>query len=159
MSAPALVDLAPRLDDPELAALLSHSVGFPTPEKLQVIANCYRTEATWRLLGIEEDGAVVGCIGIMLETEDRDCAVIRHIAVAPQCRGRGIGRLMIEAVCADFRLRQLMAETDAEAVEFYRRCGFEVASLGERYPGVERFRCVKHLKNTQMSDFCEKSDI
>ena len=150
MSTLALVDLVPRLGNPELAALLLHSIGFPTPEKLQAIAVRYRTEASWRLLGVEKDGVVVGCIGIVLETEDR--AVIRHIAVAPQCRGRGIGRLMIETVCAQFRLRRLMAETDAEAVEFYRRCGFEVASLGERYPGVERFRCVMHLKSNQKSD-------
>lgn len=39
-------------------------------------------------------------------------------------------------------LHHLDAETDADAVDFYRRCGFAVESLGERYPGVERFRCT-----------------
>lgn len=35
----------------------------------------------------------------------------------------------------------MTAETDAEAAGFYRACGFQVRSLGEKYPGVERFAC------------------
>ncbi len=149
MSPSALVDLAPRLDDPDVAALLSYSIGFPTPEKLQAISVRYRTEAGWKLVGVEEDGTVAGCIGIMLASDHH--ALIRHIAVAPHCRGRGIGRRMIETVWAQFQLRQLSAETDADAVGFYRRCGFEATSLGERYPGVERFQCVKNL-STRMHE-------
>jgi ribosomal protein S18 acetylase RimI-like enzyme len=34
----------------------------------------------------------------------------------------------------------MVAETDNEAVEFYRATGFRVTSLGEKYPGVERYR-------------------
>ena len=33
------------------------------------------------------------------------------------------------------------AETDKDAVDFYRKLGFSVTSLGEKYPGVERFHC------------------
>jgi GNAT superfamily N-acetyltransferase len=138
-----LVDLVPRLSDPGILALLSYSIGFPTPEKLQAVAVRYRTDAAWRLLGVEEGGTVVGCIGI--EHDTGAAAVIRHIAVTPLHRGRGIGRLMIETVGDQFLLRRLCAETDADAVAFYRRCGFEVISLGEKYPGTERFRCVKNL--------------
>ena len=29
-----------------------------------------------------------------------------------------------------------------DAVEFYRKLGFSIESLGEKYPGVERFRCT-----------------
>jgi len=35
----------------------------------------------------------------------------------------------------------IVAETDYEAVDFYRRYGFVITSLGEKYPGVERFLC------------------
>jgi len=35
----------------------------------------------------------------------------------------------------------IVAETDHEAVDFYRRYGFFITSLGEKYPGVERFLC------------------
>ncbi|NYE04281.1 ribosomal protein S18 acetylase RimI-like enzyme [Bacillus niacini] len=33
------------------------------------------------------------------------------------------------------------AETDSDAVEFYRKYGFKITSLGEKYPGVERLLC------------------
>ena len=49
---------------------------------------------------------------------------------------------MISQLLAEYNPDTLMAETDQEAVEFYRNTGFVVYSLGELYPGVERFRCV-----------------
>lgn len=56
--------------------------------------------------------------------------------------GRGIGRAMIAQTSARFGLSELAVETDTEAVEFYKRCRFEVQSLGEKYAGIERFYCV-----------------
>jgi len=38
-------------------------------------------------------------------------------------------------------LTYLEAETDAEAVKFYKKMGFQIQSLGEKYPGIERFHC------------------
>lgn len=34
-----------------------------------------------------------------------------------------------------------MSRPNTSAVDFYRGCGFRVRSLGERYPGAERFAC------------------
>lgn len=34
----------------------------------------------------------------------------------------------------------IVAETDRSALGFYLALGFGVTSLGEKYPGVERFR-------------------
>jgi ribosomal protein S18 acetylase RimI-like enzyme len=138
-----LVELAARLDDPNVISLLAFSVGSPTPEQLRTVTARYREQAQWRLLGIEQSGILAGCIG--LELTMGTCAVIHNIAVAIEFRGRGFGRAMIEAVAKQFQLGELVAETDVDAVEFYRRCGFEITSLGERYPGVERFRCVKNF--------------
>lgn len=63
------------------------------------------------------------------------------IAVAPDDRGRGWGRSLIAAMPTLVGIGDLTAETDAEAVGFYRALGFAVTSLGERYQGVERFAC------------------
>jgi len=39
----------------------------------------------------------------------------------------------------------ITAETVRDAVKFYWSSGFKVTSLGEKYPGVERFLCeLKH---------------
>jgi len=92
------------------------------------------------LHGLRCAGALAGLLG--LRRAPGAGAVILHLAVAPDLRGQGLGRALLRAAVAAEGLRQLVAETDAEAVGFYRACGFVVTSLGERHPGVERFRCV-----------------
>jgi hypothetical protein len=57
-------------------------------------------------------------------------------------RHEGIGREMVEHARPAYGKRSLTAETDHEAVGFYERCGFAIQSLGELYPGVERFQCT-----------------
>jgi hypothetical protein len=49
---------------------------------------------------------------------------------------------MIDLLIRGRAFHRLEAETDSDAVGFYRSCGFTVLSLGEVYPGVERFRCT-----------------
>jgi len=49
---------------------------------------------------------------------------------------------MIAFVQRQYAFMSLEAETDADAVSFYERCGFAITSLGERFPGIERFRCI-----------------
>ena len=70
-------------------------------------------------------------------------AELLHIAVVPARRGEGFGRLLIDLLMQGQGLRELVAETDADAVGFYRSCGFSIASLGEKYPGAERFLCTR----------------
>lgn len=50
---------------------------------------------------------------------------------------------MIEFVQQKYSFSPMYAETDHEALRFYEKCGFAVKSLGEKYPGVERFYCEK----------------
>jgi ribosomal protein S18 acetylase RimI-like enzyme len=94
----------------------------------------------WLLYGWMKDGNLIGCVGIEIRPEG---AVIRSLSVHAPLRGRGIGRSMVEAAVRRTRVPWFEAETDADAVGFYERLGFTVASLGEKYPGVERFRCVR----------------
>ncbi|TCW57855.1 hypothetical protein EC917_10237 [Bacillus thuringiensis] len=79
------------------------------------------------------------CIGIEIIGTNK--ARICHIAVVPQYRHKGIALQMIKEVLRMHQLTYLEAETDDEAVEFYKKIGFQVKSLGERYPGIERFHC------------------
>ncbi|MNP39986.1 hypothetical protein D3C76_1335850 [compost metagenome] len=37
---------------------------------------------------------------------------------------------------------RIKAETDKDTVGFYKKIGFSITSLGEKYPGVERFECI-----------------
>jgi ribosomal protein S18 acetylase RimI-like enzyme len=135
-----MIDLKPLLDDSSVRELLSLCVGFPTPAKLEAICEQYHTDDARSLLGIEENGHIIACIGFRLEALHH--AVINCIAVAPSHRCQGIGETLVQGISTQFQLQSLTAETDSDAVGFYRNCGFEITSLGEVYPGTERFRCV-----------------
>lgn len=67
--------------------------------------------------------------------------ILTAIGVAVSHRGRGLGRRLLREVERTIDDDWIEAETDDDAVGFYRSCGFAVESLGEKYPGVERFRC------------------
>lgn len=84
-------------------------------------------------------GHLHGLIG--LAPRGAGCGEVRHIAVQPGLRGHGIGRDLVRLGMAATALRAVVAETDRDAVGFYRALGFSVQSLGERYPGSERFLC------------------
>lgn len=66
---------------------------------------------------------------------------ITAVAVSAGDRGRGWGRSLMTALPSLLGASILTAETDHQAVGFYRALGFSVRSLGEKYPGVERFAC------------------
>lgn len=97
------------------------------------------------LFGCFVNGELAGIMGIrcLLPHE----AEIRHLAVKASWRGRTIGSAMIAEIAGWDRVELIRAETDQDAVGFYRHAGFEIKSLGEKYPGVERFECVLHTKS------------
>ncbi len=79
--------------------------------------------------------------GIGIEIIGAKKARICHIAVVPQYRHNGLAVQMIKEVVRMYQLTYIEAETDDEAVEFYKNIGFQIKSLGEKYPGIERFHC------------------
>jgi len=118
---------------PEVKTLLSYA----TSEKKVDREYPLYIENTERVLygyTIEQD--LVGCIGIVKGEANR--CEIKHIAVSPVFRGKGIGREMIRYVEEHHAFSSIYAETDQEAVLFYKNLGFHITSLGENYPGVER---------------------
>jgi ribosomal protein S18 acetylase RimI-like enzyme len=82
---------------------------------------------------------IVGFVGVEVITLEH--YEIKHIAVLPNLRGQSIGSKMVKFVWKKYGLSFISAETDCDAVEFYRKYGFKVITLGEKYPGVKRFRC------------------
>ena len=95
-----------------------------------------------RVYGCMRDGALVGILALSLP-EDGTAEIV-GIAVAEDARGQGIGAWLIAQAARAEGLKRLMAETDDEAVGFYRRCGFHATRLERSYDGtaVTRWRCV-----------------
>jgi ribosomal protein S18 acetylase RimI-like enzyme len=127
------------LDRSDIQELIGYSV-FPDPDRLEQVIQQYRSDETLQLFGYESEEEIVGIIGIRVASEGS--VRIEHLAVKPECRGAGFGRGQILEMIEMAKPTVIIAETDDEAVDFYRWIGFEVESLGELYPGVERYKCT-----------------
>ncbi len=139
-----MIDLKSQLDDTAIRELLSYAIGFPSEAELDRVCARYRADQAMKCLGRELCRRVVGLIGLRIDSLGQ--AVIKHISVSVDIRRHGIGRYMLNYVIEKYSLTKLAAETDNEAVGFYQKCGFTVMSLGEKYPGVERFQCELNLR-------------
>ncbi|MED4907461.1 GNAT family N-acetyltransferase [Brevibacillus centrosporus] len=70
---------------------------------------------------------------------------LQHIAVRAASREHGYGSQLIDLLIQKYKSKVIAAKTDQEAFGFYRKYGFQIKSLGEKYPGVERFLCVYYV--------------
>ncbi|QSB09345.1 GNAT family N-acetyltransferase [Lysinibacillus fusiformis] len=122
---------------PEVKTLLSYAT---SEKKVDREYPLYIQNPERVLYGYTIEQDLVGCIGIVKGEANR--CEIKHIAVSPAFRGKGIGREMIRYVEEYHAFSSIYAETDQDAVTFYKNLGFHITSLGEKYPGVERFACL-----------------
>ncbi|MFD2304898.1 GNAT family N-acetyltransferase [Enterococcus termitis] len=91
-----------------------------------------------------QDDTIIGCIGI--NTAIKEEILITHLAVGVAYQRHGVGSAMIDFIKKKYKPATISAETDRDSVCFYQKYGFQVYSLGEKYPNVERFRCVFNTK-------------
>jgi len=134
-----LIDVKEKLDREDIVELLEYSV-FPDPDAVQEAVKSYKENRDLYLYGLESEEEIVGIIGF--EIRDGGELIVRHLAVKPDARGLGFGRGLILETILMKQPSKIVAETDEDAVDFYRAIGFEVVSLGEKHPGVERFICT-----------------
>ena len=147
-----LVDLRCRLNDAEELRRLVQALAYP-PEiaeaRFREILQSYRQHPEWPFVAVQSGGELVAFAGILPHPEEM--AEIGHIAVLGEWQGRGIGRWLVGALRRNFGSRGLGAETGEGAVEFYRKCGFAIQSLGMKYPRTERFWCVFEVEGKESS--------
>jgi O-antigen ligase/ribosomal protein S18 acetylase RimI-like enzyme len=137
-----MVSIRTRLDSPEVRELVNQlecPADIREAKTAEILAE-YRQHPDQRILGLESEGKLVGLIGLRRATLTE--VVIGHIVVRRDWPRLGLGREIIANVCRMYPSANIVAETDRDAVEFYRNLGFEIKSVGEQYPGVERFRCA-----------------
>lgn len=134
-----LINLEARLDDRNIQEIVEYSV-YSDSEKLVETIETYKNDPELELYGYEVEGEVIGIIGVRLNVKKE--LQIEHIAITPDNRGLGYGRGIILEVIELKAPTLITAETDEDSVNFYRNIGFEIESLGEKFYGVERFKCV-----------------
>ncbi|MBC6297876.1 GNAT family N-acetyltransferase [Listeria sp. FSL L7-1517] len=81
-----------------------------------------------------------GLIGIHIS---KSFCEILHLSVLPSFQKKGIGSHMIRQVIdVNPQLEFIFAETDMDAVEFYRKFGFQIIKLPTKFPNTIRFLCI-----------------
>ncbi|MFF2912420.1 GNAT family N-acetyltransferase [Paenibacillus sp. NPDC057934] len=125
------------LSDLVLYEFLSYCMS-PVPERIKNECSNYRTNTDRELYGIYLDDTLRGIIGLIrgeLETE------LKHISIHPDFRMQGLGSQLVEYVTETIKTNKIITETDKDAVDFYKKKRFVITCLGEKYPGVERYKC------------------
>lgn len=130
---------AELLDQASIRAVLALSMFNPAPERLDARARACQQDPAVMVLALRESGTYVGAI--VLRREENGAATILNLAAAPAWRGQAVGSRLLDEAVLRLLPTTLLAETDDGAVGFYRKYGFTVCSLGEKYPGTVRYAC------------------
>lgn len=93
------------------------------------------------------DGRLVGSVGLAMQGPDR--AELRKMYLAPEARGCGQGKRLMEHVLAEARrrgLREIWLQTNAvlvEAIGLYRRYGFQPAACDDLSPRCDQAHVLR----------------
>jgi len=126
-----------QLDNPAILKILAASIYENSAERTANRAEEYRSRYNWSFYGWIDNDEIIGVCGFKVYHTDR--VEILNIAVAEQIRGRGIGKAMVVALRDEFLL-PIHAETDDDAVDFYRKVGFYTIAFDKN--GYNRWNCV-----------------
>lgn len=118
-----LCDLKPFPAE-QVVPLLAQALG--RPEQAPELFREYQTRSNTVLFGWLADQQVLALAGLEYA---QGAGILKHLAVAAAWRKRGLGRSLLQACLARLSLYRLDAETDAEAVGFYRQLGWAILPL------------------------------
>ena len=115
---------------------------LPTEEKFRRKMTAYLADGAVKVFACLGDDQWQGMAVLRLAEAGK--AELLGIATAPHARGKGIGTFMVTQLMARCGLPALVAETDGDAVGFYRKAGFLVTPFTEVYDGetVTRYQCI-----------------
>jgi Acetyltransferases len=138
-----IVDIKENLHDKCVLKVLSYCHYMPTDEKLNSLADKYKADEHVSAFACIDGKTIIGVIAV--KSLSAGSFEISDIAVEAVFRGKGIASKLISYVIKELSCIQICAETDDDAVGFYRNFGFNIKSLGEKYPGCIRYLCTLKL--------------
>jgi len=130
------ISIKDKLDNPSVLQLMAQSEYDYSIERAIERTKAYRDNDAQQLYGWYERENLQGVCGFIVHA---DKVEINKISVDESSRGRGIGSAMVRELWRRYG-KVIEAETDDDAVGFYRRIGF-TASAYERN-GFPRRKCV-----------------
>lgn len=128
-------------DNSELLDILAGCVFNPTLERLKSRAEKYMKNPQTRIHAMKQNGRYIGII--VLDISNPKQIEILDFAVRNDLQNNGTGKKLIQFSKETFKPDAILAETDDDAVGFYRKVGFSVLPLGDKYDaGINRYLCT-----------------
>mgnify|MGYP000339020370 CR=1 FL=1 len=128
-----------KLTNEDILELLAPSVFNPTSELLLSRAEKYQADDKTSVYVYSENDEYKGIV--VFKTEE-NTAEILDIAVKPGCQGKGIGSRLIDYIFTRFAVNKITAETDNDAIGFYKKYGFIVADTKGKFD-AKRYSIIK----------------
>ncbi|MGY2892286.1 GNAT family N-acetyltransferase [Deinococcus sp. UYEF24] len=122
---------------PDVADLLALAMS-PDPARVRAALEKYASDPQRQVWVWQAEGHPVCAVGVRVNGE---AAEILHIGTQAGARRQGHARRLLFALLERLGLTTLEAETDDEAVGFYRRAGFSIEETAGR-GGTVRYRCT-----------------
>lgn len=134
----SICDIKEIIIEPDMLKLLAPSVFNPTEERLLNRAKKYQEDKSTNIYAYKHNGEYKG---IVIFKIINNSATILDIAVKPEHRGQGIGSKLIDFIFNSFNAQNITAETDDDAIGFYKKYGFAVAKTETKF-NTKRYICV-----------------
>ena len=121
--------------------IYKHCMFMPTEEKFDKKIDLFLNDNSVKIFACLNQGKIIGVMVVSF-IEEKKIEFI-GIAVEVSARGRGVGSYLINRVVNNYGLLSVCAETDNDAVGFYRNNGFSITEFSETYSAetVVRYKC------------------
>ncbi len=133
-----IIDIKLSICENRIYELLAPSVFNPTEERLLNRAKKYQEDENTNIYAYKENGEYKGIVVFNIA---KSSATILVIAVKPEYQGQGIGSKLIDFIFNSFNVDSIIAETDDDAIGFYKKYGFTVADTKVEFD-TKRYVCV-----------------
>ena len=143
MRAMNLIELTHKNDILQTYEIYKHCMFMPTEEKFNKKVEQFLNNNSVKIFACFSHGKIVGIMVVSFK-EQKKIEII-GIAVDVSTRGKGIGSYMINQVINNYGLLSVYAETDNDAVGFYRKNGFNIMEFSETYDGATVVRYKSEL--------------
>ena len=130
-----MIEFGDARGHPFLPDVISESIGGITHANIEQVLEMY-DQPNHVLIGAFDHQHLIGVIGLGLENS----ITIKHISVIKERRMQGIGGRLVRYAIKQFPGKSIIAETDDEAVEFYKSLGFACEAFEGKYN--IRYKCV-----------------
>ena len=134
----SICDIKEIITEPDILKLLAPSVYNPTEERLLNRAKKYQEDENANIYAYKHNGQYKGIVIFKIINNSE---TILDIAVKPEHRGQGIGSKLIDFIFNSFNAQNITAETDDDAIGFYKKYGFTVADTKVEFD-TKRYVCV-----------------